>query len=59
MTKDNPDLLRLAMEGRKNNLGLCMITKNLSDIDSKLLAQCTQIIPYKKKFIVSTYPLLK
>lgn len=59
MEKGNPDILGLAMEGRKNNLGLCMITKNLSDIDSKLLAQCVQIIPFKKKFIVSTYPLLE
>lgn len=51
----------IAIRGRKMNLGLCVISDNLSNIDNRLLAQSVQKIPLsindEEKYILSTIPI--
>lgn len=58
MEKENTDILKLAMDGRKNNTYVLIVTNNLSNLDKKLIAQCRSIVPLlhnEMVFIVSTY----
>lgn len=52
------EILKIAAEGRKFNVGLCVLCKDHSELDHKLLSQCVQILPLSKdKCLMTTYPL--
>jgi hypothetical protein len=53
------EILRIASEGRKYNVGVCVLCRKPSELDHKLLSQCIQKIPLcKDKFLFSTCPIL-
>lgn len=53
------EILKIASEGRKYDVGVCFLCRKPSELDHKLLSQCRQIIPISsEKYLVSTYPIL-
>lgn len=56
---DGKNIIDIAREGRKYDVGVCVLCRKPSELDYKLLSQCCQIIPLSNnKCLVSTYPIL-
>jgi DNA helicase HerA-like ATPase len=55
---DEKNIIDIAREGRKYNIGVCYLCRKPSELDHKLLSQCCQIIPIpSEKYLTTTYPI--
>jgi DNA helicase HerA-like ATPase len=55
---DEKSIVDIAREGRKYDVGVCVLCRKPSEFDRKLLSQCCQIIPISsEKYLATTYPI--